>query len=116
MIAFSTRLEILAPLSGVLVPLDQVPDPVFAQKMVGDGISLDPTSNEVLAPVTGTITQLHEAKHALTITTASGVEVLVHVGVDTVALRGEGFRARVQRGEWVEVGQPLLTFEMDHVA
>ncbi|HEY0946889.1 MAG TPA: phosphoenolpyruvate--protein phosphotransferase, partial [Opitutaceae bacterium] len=95
---------------------NEVPDPVFAQKMVGDGVSLDPTSDEVLAPVAGTVTQLHEAKHALTITTESGVEVLVHVGVDTVALRGEGFRTLVGRGSWVEAGQPLLAFDLDRVA
>lgn len=110
------RLEILAPLSGVLVPLAQVPDPVFAQKLVGDGVSVDPTSAEVLAPVTGTVTQLHEAKHALTITTESGVEVLIHVGVDTVALRGDGFKVLVQRGDWVEAGQTVVTFDLDRIA
>ena len=83
-------LKIVAPLGGILVPLDQVPDPVFAQKMVGDGISLDPISNELLAPVAGTVTQLHNAHHALTITTPEGIEVLVHIGLDTVMLRGEG--------------------------
>src|SRR3954463_10387620 len=103
-------LKIVAPLGGILVPLDQVPDPVFAQKMVGDGISLDPTSDVLLAPVAGTVTQLHDAHHALTITTDGGVEVLVHVGLDTVKLRGEGFSPRVKLGDRVEVGQPVLGF------
>ena len=83
-----SRLEILSPLSGVLVPLDTVPDPVFAQKMAGDGISIDPTSCEILAPVAGVVTQLHEAHHALAIM-CGGVEILIHVGIDTVLLRGQ---------------------------
>ena len=111
-----TRLEILAPLSGTLVPLDSVPDQVFAQKMVGDGVSLDPTSGDLLAPVAGTVTQLHRAHHALTITTAQGIEVLLHIGIDTVTLKGAGFTPRVREGEHVEIGQPLITFDVDSVA
>src|SRR3954469_19161172 len=108
-------LKIVAPLGGILVPLDQVPDPVFAQKMVGDGISLDPTSNELLAPVAGTVTQLHNAHHALTITTEQGIEVLVHIGLDTVTLRGDGFSPRVALGDRVQVGQPVIGFDADKV-
>lgn len=111
-----TRLVIHAPLSGVLVPLEQVPDPVFAQRMVGDGISLDPTSSELIAPVAGKVTQLHDAHHALTITTDDGVEVLVHVGVDTVMLKGAGFQPRVKIGDRVSVGQVLIGFDADKVA
>src|SRR5918995_1397600 len=109
-------LKIVAPLGGILVPLDQVPDPVFAQKMVGDGISLDPVSNELLAPVSGTVTQLHNAHHALTITTPEGIEVLVHIGLDTVMLRGDGFTPRVKIGDKVKVGQPVIGFDADKVA
>jgi multiphosphoryl transfer protein len=108
-------LKIVAPLGGILVPLDQVPDPVFAQKMVGDGISLDPTSNELLAPVAGTVTQLHNAHHALTITTEQGIEILVHIGLDTVTLRGDGFSPRVALGDRVQVGQPVIGFDADRV-
>jgi len=111
-----SRLEIIAPLSGVLVPLSSVPDPVFAQKMVGDGVSLDPTSAELLAPVSGVVTLLHTANHALTITTDSGIEVLVHIGIDTVMLKGEGFTPKVKQGESVQVGQPLITFNADLIA
>ena len=109
-------LEIIAPLSGILVPLDSVPDPVFAQKMVGDGVSLDPTSGELLAPVAGTVTQLHRAHHALTITTDQGIEVLLHIGIDTVALKGEGFTPRVSEGDKVVIGQTLISFDVDAVA
>ncbi|HNX95854.1 MAG TPA: phosphoenolpyruvate--protein phosphotransferase [Holophaga sp.] len=106
-----TQLEILAPFSGVLVPIESVPDPVFAQKMVGDGVSIDPISSELLAPTSGTVTQLHSANHALTITTESGVEVLIHIGLETVALKGEGFSPLVRQGDRVSVGQRLITFD-----
>ena len=110
------RLDILAPLSGVLVPLSSVPDPVFARKLVGDGVSLDPTSAELLAPVSGIVTQLHSAHHALTITTQSGIEILIHIGIDTVMLKGEGFTPRVKQGETVQAGQPLIDFNADLIA
>jgi len=109
-------LKVLAPLSGVVVELDTVPDPVFAQRLVGDGASIDPTAGEVLAPVTGKITQLHDSKHAFTICTDDGVEVLTHVGVDTVTLRGAGFTALQRKGTRIQAGQPVLSFDLDQVA
>ena len=110
--AYTTlTLDLLAPLSGVMVPLEAVPDPVFAGRLAGDGIAIDPTSSELLAPCAGTVTQLHPAHHALALTTADGVEVLLHVGLDTVALKGEGFTPRVGLGDRVEAGQPLLAFD-----
>ena len=111
-----TKLDIVAPLSGVLIALESVPDPVFAQKMVGDGISLDPTSGHLLAPVSGVVTLLHKAHHALTIVTAQGIEVLVHIGIDTVMLKGAGFTPNVRQGDHVEVGQSLISFDVDYVA
>ncbi|WP_321799067.1 phosphoenolpyruvate--protein phosphotransferase [Caballeronia sp. J97] len=105
------RIELMAPLSGVMVQLETVPDPVFAQKMVGDGVSIDPTSNELLAPLSGTVTQLHRAAHAATITGANGLQVLIHIGLDTVMLRGEGFTPLVKEGDTVTTGQPLIRFD-----
>ncbi|WP_250529740.1 phosphoenolpyruvate--protein phosphotransferase [Caballeronia sp. ATUFL_F1_KS4A] len=105
------RIELIAPLSGVMVQLDTVPDPVFAQKMVGDGVSIDPTSDELLAPLSGTVTQLHRAAHAATITGESGLQVLIHIGLDTVMLRGEGFTPLVKEGDTVTTGQPLIRFD-----
>ncbi|WP_233886865.1 phosphoenolpyruvate--protein phosphotransferase [Paraburkholderia flagellata] len=107
----SVRLELMAPLSGVLVPIDTVPDPVFAQKMVGDGVSIDPISNELLAPLPGTVTNLHSSNHAVTITGNNGLEVLLHIGLDTVLLRGEGFEPLVKQGDTVATGQPLIRFD-----
>ncbi|MFA6443678.1 MAG: glucose PTS transporter subunit IIA, partial [Sterolibacterium sp.] len=116
MTAAPLKLDILAPLSGVLIPLESVPDQAFAQKLVGDGVSLDPTSAELLAPVEGIVTQLHSAHHALTITTGGGIEVLIHIGIDTVLLKGEGFKPLVTRGEYVQAGQALIAFDADLVA
>ena len=104
-------LDLLAPLSGVIVPLESVPDPVFAGKLAGDGIAIDPTSSVLLAPVAGKVTQLHRAHHAIAITSDGGVEVLLHLGLDTVMLKGEGFTAKVALGDRVQAGQPLIAFD-----
>lgn len=112
----SSTLAIKAPLSGILVPLDQVPDPVFSQKMVGDGIAIDPTSEVLLAPCGGEVVQMHPAGHAVTLRSPEGVEVLLHIGIDTVKLKGEGFEPRVKVGDSVKAGQELIKFSADVLA
>jgi len=111
-----SRLVLKAPLSGPLVPLDKVPDPVFAQKLVGDGISIDPTSALLLAPCDGKVSHVHPAKHAVTILAGNGLEIMLHVGIDTVSLNGKGFSAKVAKGDEVKAGDALIEFEMDYVA
>ncbi len=105
-----------APLSGVIYPIEQVPDPVFAQKMVGDGLSIDPTSQTLCAPIDGTVTQIHSALHAVTLTHSSGLEVMMHIGLDTVMLKSKGFEAHVQKDQEVKTGDALIDFDMDYVA
>ena len=112
----SGRIQLVAPLSGHLLPIQAVPDPVFAQKMVGDGVSLDPLSQSLVSPCDGTVTQIHSAGHAVTITTTEGVEVLMHIGLDTVMLKGQGFTPRVKTGETVARGDVLIDFDADFVA
>lgn len=112
----SSELCLVAPVDGVVVALEDLPDAVFAEKMLGDGISIDPTSNRVLAPCAGVVSQLHRALHALTIKTDEGFSVLVHVGLDTVTLKGEGFAALIEEGAKVEIGTPLLEFDLDAIA
>jgi len=109
-------LRLQAPLSGVLVPIEDVPDPVFAQKMVGDGISLDPVSTTLVAPCAGRVIQLHSAAHAVTIASEQGLEVLIHIGLDTVQLKGQGFTARAKVGDTVRTGDPLIEFDADYIA
>lgn len=111
----TTVLRLVAPLSGVLVPLTDVPDPVFAQKLVGDGVSIDPVTAELLAPCDGRVLHVHRAGHALTLT-AAGLEIMIHIGLDTVNLKGEGFTARVRTGDEVRAGDVLISFDADFVA
>jgi phosphocarrier protein FPr len=110
------KVELYAPVSGQLVPLEQVPDQVFAEKMVGDGVAIDPVTALLLAPCDGTIIQIHSAGHALTIRTAEGIELLIHIGLDTVALKGQGFVSKVRTGDRVRMGDPLTEFDADFIA
>lgn len=106
-------LVLSAPLSGTLVPIDRVPDPVFAQRLAGDGVAIDPTSSVVLAPCAGRVAHVHACRHALTLRTGEGLEVMLHVGLDTVTLRGEGFRLLVSEHDAVRTGDPLVEFDAD---
>ena len=110
------ELILRAPLSGVVYPLERVPDPVFAQKLTGDGLSIDPIDGVLRAPCPGEVVQIHPALHALTLRTAEGVEVLMHIGIDTVNLKGDGFTPRVRAGDKVEAGAPLIEFDVDKLA
>jgi phosphoenolpyruvate-protein phosphotransferase len=105
-----------APLSGVVWPLERIPDPVFAQKMVGDGASIDPIDAVLVAPCDGDVLSLHPAGHAVTLRTAEGAEILLHIGIDTVTLKGEGFHPMVRAGETVRAGAPLISFDLDYLA
>jgi multiphosphoryl transfer protein len=111
-----TAFELAAPVSGWATPLEQVPDTAFAQKMVGDGIAIDPTSSELRAPCDGVVVSLHDAHHACIVRCHSGVEVLLHIGIDTVELRGEGFSPLTRAGQPVKTGDPLIAFDMDVLA
>lgn len=104
------NLDIVAPVSGRLAPLLSVPDPVFAQAMVGPGVAVDPdrAAADALAPVAGTVVTLHP--HAFVVATTAGAAVLVHLGIDTVKLKGSGFRLHVVRGERVRVGQRIVSW------
>lgn len=109
-------LLLLAPISGVVVPLDRVPDPVFAQRLAGDGVSIDPTSTTLVAPCDGRVTLVHRAGHAVTLRTSHGLEIMMHIGLDTVALDGRGFTPQVRAGQQVQTGEALILFDADHVA
>ncbi len=106
---------ILAPVSGPVIPLEKVPDPAFAEKMLGDGLAIDPQNDTVVAPFNGTVTHIHKSLHAITLRYQE-IEVLIHIGVDTVSLNGDGFQAHVQTGDSVQRGQPLVSFKPDWLA
>lgn len=109
-------LVLLAPLSGLVIPLEEVPDPVFAQKLVGDGLAIDPLSETLSSPFAGEVVQIHPACHALTLRHPSGVQVLMHIGLETVQLKGQGFHCLVKVGDQVTAGQPLIQFDADYLA
>lgn len=106
-------LEVRAPLSGTAVPLEQVPDAAFAEKQMGDGVAIEPSGSSVAAPFDAQVAHVIKSKHAVILEHASGVQMLVHVGINTVSLKGEGFRVHVQAGDRVNAGQTLLEFDRD---
>lgn len=105
-----TEIHVLAPLAGRVVDLEDVPDEVFAQKMAGDGVAIDPSGDIAVAPVSGTLAKLFPGGHAFGIATPDGVELIVHIGLDTIELRGEGFENIATEGQQVQAGTPIVRF------
>ncbi|MED1114756.1 PTS sugar transporter subunit IIA [Bacillus paramycoides] len=104
---------IVAPLTGAVKNIEEVPDPVFAGRMMGDGVAIDPTEGVVVSPVDGEIVQLFHTKHAIGIKTKNGTEILIHVGLETVKMEGEGFEAHVSEGQAVKAGDKLISFDLE---
>ena len=111
-----TELTLVAPLAGWACPLEEVDDPVFASRMLGDGLAIDPTGAELRAPCDGEVMSVHADGHAVSLRAANGAEILLHVGLETVALRGEGFTRHVKDGQAVRRGDLLLSFDLDILA
>ena len=105
--------EVVSPLAGQVKPLSQATDPVFSSGVMGQGIVIEPSQGELVSPVNGTVTVLFPTKHAVGIVSEEGVEMLMHIGMDTVSLDGKGFEAHVAQGDKVVVGQQLISFDMD---
>lgn len=103
--------SLVAPVSGTVVAIEQVPDEVFASKAVGDGLAIKPTGSTVVAPASGTLVKIFNTNHAFCLETEKGIEIVVHMGLDTVALEGKGFTRLAEEGATVVAGQPVL--EMD---
>lgn len=106
---------IAAPIKGQVNELQEVPDEAFAQKMLGDGFAITPEENIIKAPCAGEIVQIFSTGHAVGIKSKNGLEVLVHIGIDTVKLDGEGFTKLVENGDKVEVGTPLIEIDLDFI-
>ncbi|ADZ82929.1 PTS transporter subunit IIABC [Cellulosilyticum lentocellum] len=111
----SASVEIKMPLTGRLMPITEVPDPVFAEKMMGDGFAIEPTDGKVYSPVSGKVTNVFPTKHAATFETETGHEVLIHFGLDTVKLGGEGFESHIEQGQEVKAGDLILTVDLEKV-
>ncbi|AJP21451.1 TPA: PTS transporter subunit IIABC [Staphylococcus aureus] len=104
-----------APLTGEVSPLSEVPDQVFSEKMMGDGIAIKPSQGEVRAPFNGKVQMIFPTKHAIGLVSDSGLELLIHIGLDTVKLNGEGFTLHVEEGQEVKQGDLLINFDLDYI-
>ena len=108
----SKEVHIYAPLSGEIVNIEDVPDVVFSEKIVGDGVAIRPTGNKIVAPVDGVIGKIFETNHAFSMESKEGVELFVHFGIDTVELKGEGFTRIAQEGQSVKRGDTVIEFDL----
>ncbi|WP_440992971.1 phosphoenolpyruvate--protein phosphotransferase [Cysteiniphilum litorale] len=109
-------LTLYAPVNGFIVELDQVPDPVFAQKMVGNGFAIEPLDQNIYSPVTGIVKNIAKTKHAITIATESGYDVLIHLGLESVALNGQGIDVHVSINDKVDINTLLLSFDLSTIS
>ncbi|RIM70375.1 PTS glucose transporter subunit IIA, partial [Staphylococcus arlettae] len=107
--------EVFAPITGQYIQIEDIPDPVFAQKMMGEGFGVNPSEGEVVSPIEGKVDNVFPTKHAIGLKAENGLELLVHIGLDTVQLDGEGFEVLVDSGDTVNVGDPILRFDIDYI-
>ncbi|SIP99410.1 PTS system IIA component, Glc family [Peribacillus simplex] len=107
--------QLLAPINGQVINIEDVPDPVFSGKMMGDGIAILPEKGLVVSPIDAEVIQVFHTKHALGLRTKHGIELLIHIGLETVNLNGEGFEVHVAEGQNVKAGDKLVTFDIDFI-
>ena len=105
-------IRVYAPVSGKILPIEDVPDVVFSERIAGDGIAIKPEGDKLVAPFDGTIVQVFETNHAFAIRSEKNIEVLVHFGIDTVDLRGKGFKRLAESGQKVHKGDPIIGFNL----
>ncbi len=104
---------IYAPASGICIPISQVPDPVFSEKVLGEGAAIILTDGHILSPVDGIVSELSLSKHMCEIVANDGAKILIHIGIDTVNLAGEGFNPKVKKKDTIKVGTPLITADLE---
>jgi sugar PTS system EIIA component len=108
-------IEIAAPISGQAVPLNEVPDETFAGGHMGKGLAIEPAEGKLLAPFDGKVAHIVKSGHALILEHASGLQLLLHIGIDTVSLKGSGFQSHVATGDTVKAGQILIEFDLEAI-
>ncbi|MGZ3081195.1 PTS glucose transporter subunit IIA [[Haemophilus] ducreyi] len=109
----ANEVNIYAPISGEIVNIEDVPDVVFSEKIVGDGIAIRPNGDTIVAPVNGTIGKIFETNHAFSIESEEGIDLFVHFGIDTAELKSEGFTRIAQEGQTVKVGDVIIKFDLE---
>lgn len=115
MLGFKKKKEIFSPAKGQCIDITDVKDDVFSSKMMGDGIAISPEDKSIVAPVSGNLTLLADTKHAFGIQTKEGLEILVHIGIDTVELGGEGFSTDIKANTKVKKGETIVTIDKDEL-
>ena len=108
-------LNFVTPVNGKVIELSEVPDPVFAQKMAGDGVAIDTTGDIIVAPCDGELSLIFKTKHAFAMTLDNGIEILVHIGIETVSLKGKGFKQLVEQGTKVKAGTPIIKIDRNFI-
>ena len=108
-------IKLKAPLTGKVLRLSEIPDEVFSKRVIGDGVAIRPTEGKLVSPVEGVIKYISPTKHAIAIKTEKDIEILVHIGINTVKLEGTGFKQRVKQGDRVNLGDELITFNLDYI-
>ncbi|WP_343182571.1 PTS glucose transporter subunit IIA [Buchnera aphidicola] len=108
----SKTVDIIAPISGSIIDITNVPDEVFSKKIVGDGIAIQPTGKRIVAPITGTIGKIFPTMHAFSILSIEGIEIFVHFGIDTIFLKGNGFKKIIKKEKKVNVGEIILEYNL----
>lgn len=110
---FKKKETFKTPIKGELIAITEVNDQVFSQKMMGDGLAIIPSENTVISPLSGTVDVVFPSKHAIGIKSNTGIEFIIHIGIDTVKLNGEGFTSYVEQGQKISQGEKLVTFDLD---
>lgn len=111
----SKELEIYTCVQGEVLPIENVPDSVFAEKILGDGIAINPSNGEIISPIDGEITMIQDSLHAIGIKVDDGIEILIHIGLETVELNGEGFTKKVNVNDRVKKGQSIVCFDKEMI-
>ena len=107
--------EIYSPLNGTIIPIEDIPDEAFATKIIGDGVGIDPTGDTIYAPGDADDISIFDTNHAISFETSNGLELIVHFGIDTVKLDGQGFTRLVEDGSSVKKGDALVKFDLDYI-
>lgn len=106
-------IEIVAPITGNILPIEEVPDKVFSEKMIGDGLAINPTEGKVVSPIDGTVVTIFPTNHAIGLVAKEGLEILIHIGLDTVELDGLGFKRIIEKDSKVKKGDLLMEFDIN---
>ncbi len=109
------EVELISPITGNIIPLEKVPDPVFSEKIMGDGIAIEPSEGKILSPIDGKIATIFPTNHAIGLVNKEGLEILIHIGIDTVELKGEGFNRIAEEGADVKKGDPLMEIDLEKI-